>query len=1214
MKIKLYIILIVALFFSSISLIYAQEYDEYGYPIYKKLTEEDAKRILGKMYSPKVFKTTGSPRHIKESIINGNKITTVLFNYGSICKPNYLGNIADLVWQGLGNGFEFGPLVGGEVIGDSGQVLQIVSDSFILTGQGDYSPDGTLKWGWLPKPGYVDTTQGQNEIARLNIGDKNGDGKPDSWPERWYNPGASKYIWPAFLGDQATAPDEEVYFVIDDFTNAEFPYTPSPSNPNIRGLGVDMEFRVIQFNNPLAEDIMFLVNQVTNASEKDLPRLYFGYHGDPHVGGPSNYADDMSGFIDPFGNSLQLTNVPQRARNMVYSWDEDGKGDGGRPSGYFGWKFLESPSIADDGIDNDDNGITDETPFNGAGNFIDGISIPLITPNITDVAKYTAVYGAPKPRFEGDEDGDWDPDKDDIGIDGIGPDSPNYPGPDLGEGDGIPSQGWYLDVDNSGAYEQGEPLSLERLPGYKWAGSEPNFGLRDISESDQLGLRSFHAAVYTNSLPNVPMNDPLMWEWMSSDTIDTAQELLSSPGDNVFNFTTGPLSLAVGESQRFSMAILFGNDMSDLLLNAETSTKILEADYRFAQPPAKPIVEAVAGDSRVTLYWETRAEESVDPLSGKQDFQGYKIYRSRDYTFSDVYTITDGKGNAFLGKPFSQGGVSAQFDLDDSLSGFHPVEYEGRAVKFYLGDNTGLVHQYIDSSVINGINYYYAVVAYDSGTDEIPPSENQAVILRDPITGELTFETNTVSVTPNALGAGIQNAQVGIGGIPELVRGNSTGAIKISVLDDLQVQNKLFTIDFISNTIYNVLDSTGVSEKFTSKDTVFADLNNTYVKVESVEVYDAGNNLVDPSKYFVNSGFGKIRGNTPGDLPSGEVFTVKYRYFPVFESILVDSSDANPSFNGMKIFVKNDPLDLDEARCEWADGVSTNVRDSVLWSTSNSAYLGNPHVQYRADWEVRWNDTDTLADGSWAHPGDTAITVPAFKQAITPFNIINVSEVDDFGQYKKGNFLVVEQGANANNGKWDWGEPILLRPTSATGATVSYYLNFFLNKDKMVITETIIDDTTSIFDTTIIPATNILPKNGDVYFVRTSKPFQSGDMYKFETQEAKYSKTEAKPMLDKINVVPNPYVAYSIAENPGRTSEKRGDRQIQFRNLPPSCTIRIYTITGDLVQKIEKDDMSSLAYWDLLTFEGQRIAYGVYIYHVDVPGVGEKIGRFAVIK
>ena len=288
----------------SLTKLVAQEYDKYGNINIKGLSEEDMIRLFGDQLNRKFYKVNGEKRVIKESIINGNNITTILYNYGSICKPNTLGNIADLVWDGLGYGFEFGPLAAAEVIGDSNQVLHITSDSFVMINQGDYNADGTIKWGWLPKVGYVDTTQ--NEIARLAIGDKNGDGKPDSWPERWYSPEVGKYLWPAFLGDQSTAPDEEVYYVVDDYTNAEFPYTPSPSNPDMKGLGLDMEVRVIQFSNPLADDIMFLVYQITNASEKKIGRGYFGMHGDPHVGGPSDYGDDRADFIDPFGRSVQL--------------------------------------------------------------------------------------------------------------------------------------------------------------------------------------------------------------------------------------------------------------------------------------------------------------------------------------------------------------------------------------------------------------------------------------------------------------------------------------------------------------------------------------------------------------------------------------------------------------------------------------------------------------------------------------------------------------------------------------------------------------------------------------------------------------------------------------------------------------------------------------------------------------------------------------------
>ncbi|MCK5086765.1 MAG: hypothetical protein KAQ90_04545, partial [Melioribacteraceae bacterium] len=802
--------------------------------------------------------------------------------------------------------------------------------------------------------------------------------------------------------------------------------------------------------------------------------------------------------------------------------------------------------------------------------------------------------------------------KDDIGIDGIGPDSPNYPGADYGEGDGEPSQGWFFDADGDGDYTPGEPISDDRIAGYIWAGSEPNFGLRDVSESDQIGLSSFHAAVYTNSLPNVPMNDPLMWEWLSSDSIVVDESLLGDGGDNVFNFGTGPLNLEVGETQRFSMAILFGNNLEELILNAETSTKILEADYRFAQPPSNPVVSASAVYGAVILTWDTRAEESVDPLSGLKDFQGYKIYRSRDYTFADAFTITDGRGNPFLGKGL------AQWDLIDSLSGYHPVEYPGRAVKYFIGDNTGLVHQYFDESVTNGVTYFYAVVAFDGGTNEIPPTENKATVHRDPLTGEFTFETNTLMITPGVLSQGLIDAEAGIGGTPNQVLGNSTGDINISIMDELAVEDKLYMIDFIEDDIYNVYDSTGTIDEFTSKDTVFVDLSKININASSAVVVDAGGSVVDPSKYIINEGFGKIRGAANGDLPLGEVFTITYNNFPVYKSALIDDEDANPVFDGQRLFVQNHALDLDVENSDWNDDANPdiNIRDSLLWSPSNADYIGNPHVQYRADWEVRWLDLDTLEDGTWANIGDSALAAPSLALAGAPFNLVNISEIDAEGNYVKGEFLIDEtkSSSTASNGQWDWGEPILLRPTDAQGATVSYYVQFSLKKDSVIITEEVIDDTTSIFDTTIVSFDPILPEEGDIYTVRTKKPFEAGDLYEYNTKSASYSSQEAKNDLDNIYVVPNPYVAFSIAEEPGRTPDKRGDRLLQFRNLPPECTIRIYTITGELVETINKNDFTSMATWDLLSFEGQRVAYGVYVYHIDVPGVGEKIGRIAVIK
>jgi hypothetical protein len=865
-------------------------------------------------------------------------------------------------------------------------------------------------------------------------------------------------------------------------------------------------------------------------------------------------------------------------------------GRGGKKPVYFGWKFLESPSFDDDFFDNDDDGIADESPFNNKGEFIDGVILPLTT-GIDDIEKYTAVFGEPKARWSGDEDGDWDIERNDVGIDGIGPESANYPGEDYGEGDGVPSQAWYDDLNGNGLFDDDEASTLtdDWSLGKKWAGSEPNFGFRDISESDQLGLTGFTV----NAWGAVdPKEDEIIWSWLTKPEIDPDQEFLRTAGDNIFAFSTGPMILEKGESQRFSMVILLGEDLNDLLLNATTSVRILEADYQFAQPPEKPKVTAVAGDGKVTLFWDAASENSIDPLTSEQDFEGYKIYRSRDFNFSDVYTITDANGIPFLGQALfdPNSGRRAQFDLDNEYSGLSGVEYAGRGIKYDLGENTGLVHEYVDSTVQNGVQYFYAVVAYDRGTDDLPPSETQSVIQQDPTTGELIYDVNTVSVIPGPISVGIEEADAGIGGKPTLVKGNATGSVDIKVMDDLAVMDKTYKIVFDTTNSYNVLDSTGVSYEFTSKGTVLVALRHNNIIGESVELRDQSDNVVPSSDYVINTGNGQIGGASEGSLPEGNIYTISYRYYPVFESDLVNSEDGNEVFDGVRVFVQEDQLNIDTEETRFI----TNPAITVIDVPKFPADIGPDALKrkIRADWEVRWNNTSTNTDGSWTD-ADTLSTLQGNFAA--PFNVYYIEEKAPNYYFEEEATLVIYEPnpSTQRNGQWDWGEVIILQPQGAMDASTSYQITFKLD--------------TSFTDL-------ILPQNGDIYKLVTTKPFERGDAYVFETKKAEFKAENLTNELNNIYVVPNPYVAYSISENPGRTQIKRGERELQFRNLPPRCTIRIYTLTGELVDTIEKDDNGSIAYWNLLSSEGMRISYGVYIFHVDVPGVGEKIGRFGVIK
>ena len=93
----------------------------------------------------------------------------------------------------------------------------------------------------------------------------------------------------------------------------------------------------------------------------------------------------------------------------------------------------------------------------------------------------------------------------------------------------------------------------------------------------------------------------------------------------------------------------------------------------------------------------------------------------------------------------------------------------------------------------------------------------------------------------------------------------------------------------------------------------------------------------------------------------------------------------------------------------------------------------------------------------------------------------------------------------------------------------------------------------------------------------------------------------AQEMLEEIRVVPNPYYGYSSYENTAI------DNRVRFTNLPETCTITIYNMSGQLVKRIDKDNELTFVDWTLKNHQDIPIASGVYIIHIEVPGVGEKI-------
>ena len=103
--------------------------------------------------------------------------------------------------------------------------------------------------------------------------------------------------------------------------------------------------------------------------------------------------------------------------------------------------------------------------------------------------------------------------------------------------------------------------------------------------------------------------------------------------------------------------------------------------------------------------------------------------------------------------------------------------------------------------------------------------------------------------------------------------------------------------------------------------------------------------------------------------------------------------------------------------------------------------------------------------------------------------------------------------------------------------------------------------------------------------------------------------------LNTVRVVPNPYLARS------NFKESEFLRRIRFINLPSKCVIKIFTLSGELVNKIDhNNENSGNEWWDLRTINNQEAAPGLYIYHIqqmdpyDNSQKQELVGKFAIVR
>ncbi len=659
--------------------------------------------------------------------------------------------------------------------------------------------------------------------------------------------------------------------------------------------------------------------------------------------------------------------------------------------------------------------------------------------------------------------------------------------------------GLYIDIDVGGPDGSGENGRLEDLVDfdstenlawiYDYLGVDPGWGptvqtglmgTKLLETPDSIGMTSFR----TDDWSFLPSTDEGRFAMINTTQFDASLP----PTDQFYIQCVRGINLYAGRTVRIVYALVAGQDEAEFRTNASLAQQLYDANFVGPTPPISPVLRAHGGDEKNYLFWSDTAELSIDPLSGVQDFVGYKLYRS-DNQGKTWGVINYNTGNNCL-------------DIDYTPLAQYTVFSPGDPIQ----------HSFIDTGLYNGVEYWYCVAAFDAG---------DTIAGVDPLqSGFGTPEINPhiFAVTPSPDPAGyfaaagtVVHTYTG----PEL---QSDGSLIPQVFDPSAITSSNYRVvfeDAPEKTYWHVLNET-------TGDTALAGQSRT---------------TGDPGLYEVAEGL----------------------------RVILRNGDREPRSWGQTAF----------------GGADTSLAMGAFYGPTLPAFTGDENdvfgdVHFRSNYELRYTGDSTRAnwvlDGFYSN--DSVFWVPFEVWNVTTSERMSLAvyDFDNDGIWNPYDLLAIV------NYPYD-------SVTSVTNFAFPYYYSWMFAFDDIVYN----------------------PSVGDVFYIQGAPVNGPGDNFTFSADGI--NAADATSDLEKIKVVPDPYIAHYS----GMVETAEGESALEFQNIPDACTIRIYTLSGDLVQTLNHASGTGSERWDLQSSGRQQVASGIYIYHVE-SSFGEKMGRFAVIK
>lgn len=656
--------------------------------------------------------------------------------------------------------------------------------------------------------------------------------------------------------------------------------------------------------------------------------------------------------------------------------------------------------------------------------------------------------------------------------------------------------GMYIDIDVGGPDGSGENGRLQDLVAfdstenlawiYDAIGTDPGWGplvrtgvmgTKLLETPDNIGMTAFR----TDDWAFLPDNDAGRYAMINSEQFDASLP----PTDQFYVQCTRGIDLTAGKTVRVVFALIAGQDEEEYRNNAQLAQELYDNNFVGPEPPTTPQVAARGGKGKVFLSWSDTSEVATDPMSGEADFKGYKLYRSED------------RGRTW-GLPNYRTDNNC-LDLDYQPLALYTVNEAGDPIP----------RSFVDTGLVNGVEYWYCLVAFDGGDTTLGVDPLQSGF------GTAGEVPNVIKVIPQANPAGFYDAQSTMEHIYDGSEEPSEGAVYADVFNPALVDGEDYAVVFedAPNETYWHLINTA------SGDTVLA--QQTLTDGEAGEFPIAGGlrvvvtNGARSPRTIVQTAFG-------GSDTTMVVAAADF-YGPTLPQFTGDTNDV--------------------------------FSDAPFRNTYELRYTGD---STRASW---------VLDGFYGTDFVYWVPLECWNTTRNERVSLAVYDFEDDGDWDSYDLLAIV----------DYPYDSL---ATVTPEAFPYTYSWMLGLDYTVFT----------------------PTEGDVLTVAGAPMNGPNDRFTFKADGV--NAAAAAGDLKNIKVVPNPYfVRNGVAQRAG---------ELQFKNIPDKCTIRIYTMAGDLVETL-KHESGGEEYWNLLSSNNQQVASGIYIYHVE-SDYGEYLGRFAVVK